>query len=56
MTVPGPLEVAFNCKVAPAHSGPLLVMVGAAGGLGSVKVKGPASAEGQPFNVTLTAV
>jgi hypothetical protein len=46
----------FNCSVAPLQSGPLLLTVGVAGGLGSVNVNGPASAEGHPLSVTLTAV
>lgn len=43
--------VKFN--VDPLHRGPLLEAVGVAGGLGSVKLKGPTAFELQPLLVTV---
>ena len=54
VTVPVAVLVAFKFKVEPLHSAPLLVAVGVAGGLGSLKLNGPTGAEGQLFKTTYT--
>ena len=46
--------VAFKFNVEPLHSALLLVAVGAAGGLGSLKLNGPTGADGQLFKTTKT--
>lgn len=53
--VAAPVEVvvAVNCNAAPLHTGALEESVGVLGGVGSDKVNGPASAEGQLLAVTL---
>jgi hypothetical protein len=51
--VPVSVVVALRFNVPPLQTGPLLVATGAAGGFGSVRLKGPTVLEGQPFSVTL---
>ena len=54
VAVPVAVLVAFKFRVDPLQSALLLVAVGAAGGLGSLKLNGPAGAEGQLFKTTYT--
>lgn len=54
VAVPVARFVAFKFRVDPLQSVLLLVAVGAAGGLGSLKLNGPAGAEGQLFKTTYT--
>ena len=54
VAVPVAVLVAFKFKVDPLQSALLLVAVGAAGGLGSLKLNGPTGADGQLFKTTNT--
>ena len=54
VAVPVAVLVAFKFNVDPLHNAPLLAAVGAAGGLGSLKLNGPTGAEGQLFKTTKT--
>lgn len=49
---PGVAELAVSTKLFPLHIGLLLPVIGVAGGVGSDKVKGPTTFDGQPFSVT----
>lgn len=52
VALPGDVVDAVRFKESPLHTGVLLAATGVAGGVGSVKVKGPAIFELHPFNVT----
>ena len=54
VAVPVAVLVAFKFRVDPLHNAPLLAAVGAAGGLGSLKLNGPTGAEGQLLKTTYT--
>src|SRR4051812_31043277 len=53
---PPATAVAVSVKVLPLQTGPLFPATGAAGGIGSVRVNGPAGLEGHPFNTTTILV